>query len=685
MLPVEYEKVVVDFPLEHVQTGLATGNGTLGLSVWGENGIVNITVGATALWDHQGGELWQKDQTYKNFCEAFEAQDIKRVRQLFSGPAIQPATVPLARVVLPLSEAKSVSLSLKDSLLKVEGKNTTVEIRLAQKDKNLFAFRGAKEFQLIPGFDLAPVLATRGFVPPEKYADGFHQPMPHDPAYGIVSKVQDDGVFFRFYRGERVQKEICASFAGLEKENTVFWQEFWEKTPEIRTGNKITDSFYYRGIFNFQGMTAADGDPAGLQGPWIEDSQLPPWSSDFHFNINVEMCYWPACRAGLFDNLKPLWAMMESWKERMRYNAECFVGIKDGYMIPHSVDDRCVNLAGFWAGTVDHTSAGWMADMMFEYVRYSGDMDFLRRFGFDFMCGVMRVYEAMLEFDGEHYALPWLTSPEYRGAEIDACGKNPSFHLAAIHRLLRDIFAAAEMLGEKVPQTWYDIRKKLPVYTEVDGEIGLWEGLKLDMSHRHHSHLAAICPFDMADELPEEVQQKSLRSWISHGMGEWAGWSFPWAVMLHTRFGNPEMAQFLLQMWPLVYTNKGGRTLHDANFKGFSNGLCGNNRIMQMDAGLGVVAAILDCFLYERNGVLELLGGFSAESVCSCSNIAVPGGMRFSGGRKAFTFSAARDANLAFRFPAGKWLDEENRRYLGGDVFKGVLSAGKEKTFHQVP
>ena len=201
--------------------------------------------------------------------------------------------------------------------------------------------------------------------------------------------------------------------------------------------------------------------------------------------------------------------------------------------------------------------SGWMADMMFEYVRYSGDMDFLRRFGFDFMCGVMRVYEAMLEFDGEHYALPWLTSPEYRGAEINACGKNPSFHLAAIHRLLRDIFAAAEMLGEKVPQTWYDIRKKLPVYTEVDGEIGLWEGLKLDMSHRHHSHLAAICPFDMADELPEEVQQKSLRSWISHGMGEWAGWSFPWAVMLHTRFGNPEMAQFLLQMWPLVYTNKG--------------------------------------------------------------------------------------------------------------------------------
>ena len=47
MLPVEHEKTVVDFPLEYAHTGLAIGNGVLGLSVWGENGIVNITVSIT--------------------------------------------------------------------------------------------------------------------------------------------------------------------------------------------------------------------------------------------------------------------------------------------------------------------------------------------------------------------------------------------------------------------------------------------------------------------------------------------------------------------------------------------------------------------------------------------------------------------------------------------------------------
>ena len=38
MLPEEYEVFSVDLPLEHVHTGLAIGNGVLGLSVWGDAG-----------------------------------------------------------------------------------------------------------------------------------------------------------------------------------------------------------------------------------------------------------------------------------------------------------------------------------------------------------------------------------------------------------------------------------------------------------------------------------------------------------------------------------------------------------------------------------------------------------------------------------------------------------------------
>ena len=669
MLPEKFKKFTVGLPLEHVQTGLAVGNGFLGLSVWGENGKINITPGCSSLWDHRGGEVWQENQTYANVCETLASKDEKRMAELFPSYSLNPSVIPVGRIVLDLPDAERVTLSIADSLISVDGKNTHVEIRLSQQDKNLFAIRGCTDFQLFPAYELTRALAERGFSAPEKREDGFRQPMPADPDYGIVFEKRENEVSFRFFRG--TPDGSHAAFAEIESENRSFWNSFWQNVPEIDTGDETIDSFYWRGIFAFQCMTASDGVPAGLQGPWIEDDRLPPWGSDFHFNINVQMCYWPACRSGLFENLKPLWNMLERWKERMRHNAKCFVGIDDGCTFPHSVDDRCVNLAGFWPGTIDHTSAGWTAIMMFEYVRYSGDIGFLRRFGFDFMCGVMRVYEAMLTFDGTHYAIPFLTSPEYRRKRMDACGKNPSFHLAAIHRLLMDIFEAAEMLDVEIPGSWNEIHEKLPWYSECDGEIALWEGLKQDMGHRHHSHLAAVCPFD-SGRIPEEVLKKTVSSWISYGMGTWAGWSMPWAAMLHTRFGDPEMTQLILSIWPKIYTNKGGRTLHDPMFPGFSICVAGSNRIMQMDAGMGIVTAILDSFLLEKQGFLELFQGFPRGSNASCRNIAVPGGLRFSGSRTGFSFTALRHAKLRFHFPHGKWK-RNGKVYCGGEAFSGEL------------
>ena len=116
----------------------------------------------------------------------------------------------------------------------------------------------------------------------------------------------------------------------------------------------------------------------------------------------------------------------------------------------------------------------------------------------------MNVFAAMLEekTDGT-LSLPVGVSPEFRGARPDAWGRDPSFHLACAHRLAEDLTAAAEMLGEKPAPVWAKILKKLPkVSMFVDGDqpiIGLWDGMKLYESHRHHSHLAAIAPFDMID------------------------------------------------------------------------------------------------------------------------------------------------------------------------------------------
>ena len=218
-------------------------------------------------------------------------------------------------------------------------------------------------------------------------------------------------------------------------------------------------------------------------------------------------------------------------------------------------------------------------------------------------------------------------------------------------------------------------------------QIALWEGTPLEESHRHHSHLAGITPFDVldpADEAWHGIYERSLRTWIRQGMGMWSGWCVPWAAMLHSRFDNGEMAELLLEIWDRVYTNEGHGTLHDCVVPGFT--LIGTPAMvpdwrilpqekMQMDAGMGATAAILDMLLHTRRGVNHIFAGVPAR----WTNIAFEG-IRTEG---AFLVSATRENGVVrevrvhsetgglFRL-ANPWKDAEH------PVLEFEMDAGQE-------
>jgi len=266
------------------------------------------------------------------------------------------------------------------------------------------------------------------------------------------------------------------------------------------------------------------------------------------------------------------------------------------------------------------------------------------------MVGAMRVYEEMLERQGEGLSLPVGVSPEFGGAGLHAWGRNASFQLACIHRLCRDLLDAAAALGQEPKSEWIRITQQLPL-ASLHGDIGveqigLWDGLPLPESHRHHSHLAGIYPFDtldLADHRWRGIVDSSLATWAREGMGMWSGWAMPWAAILHSRLGNADMAVLALHIWERVFTNEGHGTLHDPAWPGFT--LIGSRptapkdvrgEIMQMDAGMGVTAAIMELLLHTSTGVNYLFSGAPA----SWRRVSFSG-MRTEG---AFLVSAAREA-----------------------------------------
>ncbi|MDR0499239.1 MAG: glycoside hydrolase family 95 protein, partial [Holophagales bacterium] len=61
--------------------------------------------------------------------------------------------------------------------------------------------------------------------------------------------------------------------------------------------------------------------PANLQGKWNPEN-TPPWSADYHTNINLQMNYWPTGGANLLDTMEPLQKFVESLMVTGRFTAQ---------------------------------------------------------------------------------------------------------------------------------------------------------------------------------------------------------------------------------------------------------------------------------------------------------------------------------------------------------------------------
>ena len=728
------QEVVWNFPLSRTHTGMPLGNATTGLLVWGEKNHLKITIGRADLWDNRGGLHWSKKQNYFDIKKHLGASDEVGLRDIFKpdtegveGQPACPSIIPVGRIDLLLPEGSTLKtgvIQLKTAEATVNYVRNDIEynikINLAMETQQFCIEADNNEcinIKSVPSWDfLGDYFASISIKPPVILDHtGWIQELPQNDGICVAYRQCKNIIYALTARDGNTEKMNSKALDGLsafenngiaplKKSNATWWNNYWSDVPEIEIPNQKLDFCYSYGLYKFAGLTNPSGTVAGLQGPWIEEYDMPPWSSDYHFNINVQMCYWPAYKANRLGHLMPLFQMVWSWRDQLRKNAKVFVGIDDGYMLPHAVDDKCTCMGVFWTGTIDHACAAWIAQMMYKYVLYSGDQKFLREIAYPFMKGTMRVFEEMLEKDGDSYYLPVSVSPEYRGDAINAWGKNASFQLAAIHRLCEDLISASKLLGEPSASIWHDINGNLPQYTLIGKagaeRIALWEGTDLEESHRHHSHLGAICPFDTIDIFDKQnmpVVNRTVKNWINKGTGLWSGWCVPWASMLQSRMHNGTMAEIYLEILTKIYMNEGYGMLHDPVVSGFSDiggslPLAGshngeknkNKEIMQMDAGMGAIVAVQDMLLHSRRDIIYIFPGVpSSWKHAKITNMPCQGGFFISAELKdskilSINIKSKLGGNLKLGnpcFPQGmKIIIEDNESIIHGKIINITLA-----------
>jgi len=653
------------FPLTRPHTGALLGNGVQGLMVWGDE-TLRITVGRAGFWDHRGGNDAALHATYADVRRLLEAGDAAGITALFAPPPAAPGAprrpqqLGCGRVDLRFTNGfrpVCQRLNLKSGVLRVEladaaGARAELAIRQSMEDELTWieldeAIHGPVDVATVPAWEyIGKTLMAYGCEPPVRWNEtncgGFCQHLPNDDACALAWHEREGKLVLATALGPhaslRARELAAAAVLVLAQRGAArWWNLYYERVPDVDLPDPVLQGIYEYGVYKQACLTTPGGVPATLQGPFMEEYQLPPWSNDYHFNINLEMIYWPCLATNCLAHLEPLWTMLHRWLPRLKANGEQFFGVPDAVMLPHAVDDRCQIIGSFWTGTIDHACTAWMAYLAWLHYRYSMDVSVLRETAWPLLAGAFNGFYAMLEereVDGRRVrSLPVSVSPEYHGSAMNAWGRDASFQLAALHCIASILPRAAAVLEQPDDPRWAEVRATLPPYTCVPvmqhgapqpgaQRIGLWDGQDLGVSHRHHSHLAALYPFCTIDpHAPERraIVAHTLAHWTAMGAGQWTGWCVPWASAICARCGLPDAAVAWLHWWYDVYTNYGGGTTHNADCAGCTSWDDGSlwqpefrktepfPEIMQMDAGMGALTAVLELLVQCRNDEIHVV------------------------------------------------------------------------------
>ncbi|MEV5027861.1 glycosyl hydrolase family 95 catalytic domain-containing protein [Paenibacillus sp. LPE1-1-1.1] len=686
--------------------GMPLSNGVFGALVWFQAQTVMLTINRADYWDHRGGTEWLEDCTYDHLKSLLQSGDFNGARRLYptmimNGKEKRPTRLAMGRCDIKLKpgvtfEAASLRLDVGEAVIscQMDGKERLIRVSVAI-DRPMLLLSADEE--LIEGIEAKPaysfekvktyfddfgISAPRSVQLPD--GEGWVQELPEDPACAVLHAQQGSGIAIAAEYGDTAEHAIQAAlerlndaellgYEGTLHETKNRWRALWEQAADISLPDRNIENMYYLGIYRMLGNSMPGKIAPTLQGPWAEEYRNPPWSCDYHFNINVQECLWPAYGANLLDCLKPLFTMIDGWKPTLARNAKRFVGIDDGYMLGHSVDERGRPVGGMWTGTIDQANTSWVAQMMWQYARYAGDTEYLVNEVYPFMRKALNVFYAMMDKEGDEYALPVSVSPEYGGSSPNGLGRNSTFFLVNVHFLCEKLL---ELEGKYRLDADYaafaaDVQAKLPAFTagprqyqefgtKPGLELYLWEGQPLSDSHRHHSHLAGIYPFDtmdMSDPEQREMVSNSYKSWVDKGMGRWAGWSMPWASILHNRLGRADMALLSLHLLKDVYMMPSYATRHNANYGGFCQFTGGDT--MQVEASIAAAAAVLEMYVQCVRGTIRVFTGLASRfKDASFSGIRAEGAFLLSGLKRdgkvcLVTVFSEREETLRIENPFG--------------------------------
>lgn len=341
------------------------------------------------------------------------------------------------------------------------------------------------------------------------------------------------------------------------------------------------------------------GQPLNLQGIW-NHAVRPPWSSNYTVNINTQMNYWGASRAGLSESIEPLLQMVYEALQNGRKTAEINYGCR-GFACNHNVDiwRKTPPVQGDANYMFAPLCGVWLANEIFAHYKNGFLNDYTDKVKGIVTESAKFANDYLILHNGQYVVCP-SASPENVFVNN---GKRCKLDYASAFDmgLVKQAFKNAAEISDDV-NLKNEIAEKLPkLYPFRQGENGICEWHKNydtpEKGHRHFSPLYAFYPADIIGYYADREKTewiKQLFHYRTDHSNQYIGWSAAWAICIAARLREGEAVQKIIRSM--------------LNHSVFKNLFCVHPPFyFQIDGNLGFVAGINEMLLTAECETVELL------------------------------------------------------------------------------